>query len=207
MNENCRILVIDDDYQIIYALKTLFHYQGWEVSTATNVQDGVLRFQEDHPDLIIIDYYMPNINGVLGVELFRRLSSTIPIIVFTIDEKQETADKFLQAGASDFAVKPIKGPDIIARVKLHLQLLRQQEFTKTSFVTKGIGQKTMSFILQYLKDQGEPVSAQEVARGTGLAYPTAYRYLQHLLYTELAESIQVYGKVGKPTKKYRLKKQ
>ena len=51
---------------------------------------------------------MPGINGVEGVQMLRALSHTVPIIVFTIDESQEVADQFLQAGASDFALKPIK---------------------------------------------------------------------------------------------------
>ena len=56
--------------------------------------------------------------------MLRALSHTVPIIVFTIDESQEVADQFLQAGASDFALKPIKAPDIISRIKLHLRPFR-----------------------------------------------------------------------------------
>ena len=58
--------------------------------------------------------------------MLRALSHTVPIIVFTIDESQEVADQFLQAGASDFALKPIKAPDIISRIKLHLRLLERE---------------------------------------------------------------------------------
>ena len=64
--------------------------------------------------------------------MLRALSHTVPIIVFTIDESQEVADQFLQAGASDFALKPIKAPDIISRIKLHLRLLEREHPKKKS---------------------------------------------------------------------------
>ena len=83
--------------------------------------------------------------------MLRALSHTVPIIVFTIDESQEVADQFLQAGASDFALKPIKAPDIISRIKLHLRLL-EREHQKQAPLDKGLSEATMQLVLDSLKE-------------------------------------------------------
>ncbi|MEG1577004.1 MAG: response regulator, partial [Clostridium sp.] len=97
-----RILSIDDDEEILYALRAVIESQGWEGIIARDVAEALDIYKQQKPDLILIDYHMPRINGVQGVEMLRKLNSCIPIIVFTIDENQEIADRFLEAGASDF---------------------------------------------------------------------------------------------------------
>ena len=98
------ILCIDDNEDICFSLKTLFQTQGWNTVTAGNVRDGLAVFRQAHPQLVLIDYHMPGINGLEGVKLIRALSNGVPIIVLTIDENQEVANAFLEAGASDFAL-------------------------------------------------------------------------------------------------------
>ena len=125
MQNNTTILCIDDEEQICFALEALFRLQKWNVVTARSVEKGLIAFREFQPDIVLIDYHMPGINGVEGVKMLRQLSPTVPIIVFTIDESQAVADAFLEAGASDFSLKPIKAPDLVSRIKLHLRLLQQ----------------------------------------------------------------------------------
>ena len=123
MKKDTAILVIDDDEQICFALGELFKFQGWRAYSACDVESGLATFKTCRLDMVLIDYHLPRINGVEGVRRLRRLSQDVPILVFTIDESQEVADTFLEAGATDFALKPIKAPDIISRIKLHLRLL------------------------------------------------------------------------------------
>ena len=78
---------------------------------AADVEEGLALFRKHQPDIVLIDYHLPRINGIEGVRMLRRLSPTVPILVFTIDENQEVANRFLEAGATDFALKPIKAPD------------------------------------------------------------------------------------------------
>jgi len=201
------ILCIDDDEQICFALKALFQIQNWNTITANNVHSGLAAFRSSQPDLVLIDYHMPDINGVEGVRLLRRLSPTIPIIVFTIEERQEVADAFLEAGASDFALKPIKAPDIVSRIKLHLRLLDRarvrQETPEVLHLAKGISRGTMDLILDFLTGQDEYVTMNDIAVGTGLAHQTVYRYLQYMTQGKLIEMLSVYGKVGRPKQVYR----
>lgn len=201
--QNTAILCIDDEEDICFALKTLFRTQGWSTATACDVNAGLKLFTQLRPTIVLIDYHMPGINGVAGVRMLRQLSATVPIIVFTIDECQKVADEFLAAGASDFALKPIKAPDIISRIRLHLRLLEQQNID-ISFA-KGISHGTLELIVNYLKQCGGPVTANDISRGTGLAYQTVFRYLQHMTQQKLADVESVYGKVGRPKQLYRIR--
>lgn len=118
-----KILMIDDDEQILFALGAVFQFQGWASVSARDVPTGLELFQKEQPDLVFIDYHLPRINGVKGVQMLRELDADVPIIVFTIDESQDVANQFIEAGASDFALKPIKVPDLISRIKLHIRLM------------------------------------------------------------------------------------
>lgn len=199
------ILSIDDDQQICYALEALFMSQGWRAVSAGNVAQGLKMFSQFHPDVVLIDYHMPGTNGVQGVQMLRALDADVPIIVFTIEENQEVADNFLAAGASDFALKPIKAPDILSRINLHLRLLeqiRKKETPANQYTAKGIVPATQEFILNFLKEQEDFVTADAISQGTGLAYQTVSRYLQYLVQEKRVKMQSSYGKVGRPRQSY-----
>lgn len=206
--EPITILSIDDDEQIRYSLQALFDTQSWKTLSAESVKEGLHLFSQHHPDIVLIDYHMPDLNGLWGVQMLRALDVQVPIIVFTIDESQRLADDFLQAGASDFALKPIKAPDLISRINLHLRLMaqrREREATGAdSYVNKGIGEPTLDLICEYFAHHTEFLSADAIAKGTGLAYQTVYRYLQFLVKEKQVEVQTTYGKIGRPRQSYRL---
>lgn len=201
MERKITILSIDDEENIRFALGELFRFQGWEACCAPTVETGIEQFRLHRPDIVLIDYHMPGINGVEGVRLLRKLSRTVPIIVFTIDESQKVADQFLQAGASDFALKPIKAPDIISRIKLHLRLLEREQPAQP--LSKGLSEATLQLVLDSLKDGEDYMTVNEVAKSSGLAYQTVYRYLQYLIQNKKVEMVSIYGKVGRPRQLFR----
>jgi len=211
MNGNhLKILMIDDDEQILFALRAVFQFQGWESVSAQDVPSGLELFRTQHPDLVLIDYHLPRVNGVRGVQMIRELDSDVPIIVFTIDESQEVANRFIEAGASDFALKPIKAPDIISRIRLHIRLMESTRRAQPPraenpvVTTKGIGSATLELIEDAFGSDGAFLTVEEISERTGLAYQTTYRYLQHMLSQNRIEVSQSYGKVGRPKQKYRL---
>ena len=201
MERKITILSIDDEENIRFALGELFRFQGLEACCAPTVEKGIEQFRMHRPDIVLIDYHMPGINGVEGVRLLRKLSRTVPIIVFTIDESQEVADQFLQAGASDFALKPIKAPDIISRIKLHLRLLEREQPAQP--LSKGLSEATLQLVLDSLKEGEDYMTVNEVAKSSGLAYQTVYRYLQYLIQNKKVEMVSIYGKVGRPRQLFR----
>lgn len=216
MDKEITILAIDDDKEILCALKAIFDFQGWKSILAPDVENGLKAFLNIRPDIILIDYHLPRINGVDGVYMLRQLSPTVPIIVFTIDESQEVANRFLEVGASDFALKPIKAPDLISRINLHIQLMNREPDTSgyifninnngkdiETNVPKGISFNTLDLIKQNM-DKKEFYTVESIVKSTGLAYQTVYRYLQYMESVKMVEVHITYGKVGRPKNSYRL---
>jgi len=199
------LLVIDDDPQIRFALEELFKFQGWEALAAESVRAGLQLFKEKQPSMVLIDYHMPDINGVEGVKLLRRLSRSTPIMVLTIEESQEVADAFLEAGATDFAIKPIKALDMISRIKLHLRLMEQNKQFSGNY-PKGLSGSTMELIVHFLDANPEYAAISAIAEGTGLAYQTTNRYLQHMEREGFVEKACIYGTGGRPKYMYRRKR-
>ena len=202
MTQKTIILSIDDDEEICFALNALFQLNGWDAYSAQSVETGLALFKAYHPDIVLIDYHMPRTNGVEGVRLLRKLDRNVPIIVFTVDESQKVADTFLEAGATDFALKPIKTPDLVSRINLHVRLIEQHPQRDLS---KGMSQSTLDLITGFLSCQNDYLTANEIAEGTGLAYQTIFRYLQYLVYKKEVEQLSTYGKVGRPKQLYKIK--
>lgn len=208
--ENLKVLCIDDEESIRYALSAVIQSQDWTALTAKNVKEGLQIINRDKPDIILIDYHMPDINGIEGVKLIRKDDLNIPIIVFTIDFDQEVADKFMEAGATDFATKPIKAPDLISRINLHIKLLKDQKGRTESPIeslelVKGIGENTLNLLLEKMRESSDYLTVEEISDLTELSYQTTYRYLQFLESEEIINVKISYGKIGRPKQSYLLK--
>lgn len=76
--------------------------------------------------------------NLLFLQKMRKIDSKVPIIVLTVDECQKIANEFLAAGASDFATKPIKVPDLVARINVHLRLLEKQREAQGRLLAKEL---------------------------------------------------------------------
>jgi len=202
--EKIRILCIDDEEEIRAAMKAIFDSQGWSGDFAQDVEEGIAIVKRSAPDIIIMDYHMPKIDGVTGTSMLRKLLPEVPIIIFTIEDNQEVADRFLEVGASDFAIKPLRAPDIIARIRLHIRMLKKKPESESFYVEKGISTATLELIRSYMAGAGE-VTVEEIASGTGLAYQTVYRYIQYMQEKDIVTAAQSYGKIGRPKRRFELK--
>ena len=206
MTRKITIVAVDDDKDILYTLKAIGATVGWDVYTETNSIVALSRVKTLKPDLILIDYHMPQQNGIVTVKQIRQIDGKVPIIILTVDDRQEIADDFLDAGATDFANKPIRVPDLVARINIHLKLLEKQREVQGCFlVSKGINEATLQMITDYCSSLGDGFYIEDVARNVGLAYQTAVRYLQYLVAKNELIVICDYGKVGRPRNKYKCK--
>jgi len=201
--ENIRILCIDDEEEIRCAMKAVFESQGWKGDFAADVEEGLNVLEKATPDIVIMDYHMPKIDGITGTRLIRKRLPKAPILIFTIEDNQEVADRFLEAGASDFAIKPLRAPDIIARIRLHIRMLEIKPDDDSAFVEKGISSTTLRLISAFLSRANE-ATVEEIASGTGLAFQTVYRYIQYMQEKGTVTAAQSYGKIGRPKRRFRL---
>lgn len=196
------ILIIDDNESVRFTLKEICEYGGWPAAEASNGKEGVEKFNEVHPDLVFVDYHMPEWDGIRTVRELRSLDRYVPIIVLTVDESLEVADKFFGAGASDFALKPIKAPDLISRIRVNLKMAKLQEEQENAFVDKGINSATLSIIKKYLLQHKKPLTINEIQKELPVAYQTVHRYLNYLVEIGEVEVRSEYGKKGRPKNKY-----
>ncbi len=204
IDKKVRVLAIDNEKDILYTLQAIGNTMGWQVYTETNSLLAVKRVAALKPDLVLLDYHMPQQDGLTTVKQIRGVDKYLPIIVLTVDERQEIANKFLDAGANDFATKPIKVPDLAARINIHIQLLqKQREAQAGALVTKGINEATLQRVYHYCRSVDGWFSIEDVAENSGLAYQTTVRYLQHLISKKELTVVSDYGKVGRPRNKYR----
>ncbi|WP_077328000.1 response regulator [Virgibacillus siamensis] len=198
------ILIVDDNEDIRFTLKEICCSADWNVIEGSTGKQGIELFKKMHPDLMLLDYHMPDWDGIKTTKELRSISEKTPIIILTVDERQEIADAFLQAGATDFALKPIKAPDLISRIRINLKIAKLMAGKENVFVEKGIRQATLNSIKNYLVQQDSPSSINEIQQALPIAYQTVHRYLYYLENKGEVEIISQYGKQGRPTNTYKL---
>lgn len=197
-----KILVVDDDESVRYMLKEICDFAEWRVIACNNGKEGVEQFLKNQIDVVLVDFHMPEMDGLMTVHEIRRFNKEVPILVLTVDERQEIADLFLEKGATDFALKPIKAPDLISRIQLHKRLFEATKKKDDVFVTKGMSQTTLSYVSVFLQSCSHPCAIAEIIKEVGLAYPTVYRCLVHLIQKEKVRKIVSYQKMGRPKHLY-----
>ncbi|HEY3209871.1 MAG TPA: response regulator transcription factor [Actinomycetota bacterium] len=121
-----RVLLIDDDPKIVALLRRGLAYEGFEVYTATDGEDGRGAARSHRPHIVLLDIAMP---GGDGFEVCRRLrlESDVPIIMLTA--RDEVADKVLalDLGADDYVPKPFAFDELLARIRAVLRRRREGE--------------------------------------------------------------------------------
>ena len=120
MNDRPRILVVDDEPQLTRVLRTGLNSRGYDVRAAADGLTAFDTFNDWHPDLVITDLGMPNMNGL---ELCRQLRaiSQVPIIVLSAKGEEQTKVEALDTGADDFVTKPFGIDELLARVRASLR--------------------------------------------------------------------------------------
>lgn len=129
-----KILIADDDRQILRALRILLTARGYEVLTASTGAEALSQAVEHHPDLVMLDLGMPELNGIEVIEGLRGWS-TVPILV--VSGRTGSADKVdaLDAGADDYVTKPFAADELLARIRALTR--RQTGGTDEPVVTFG----------------------------------------------------------------------
>jgi DNA-binding response OmpR family regulator len=116
-----RILVIDDEPEMVMGLRDNLHYEGYEVLTARDGQEGLAKALKELPDLIILDIMMPGINGWDVCRELRKKDIRIPIIMLTARGQEADTVLGLELGADDYVSKPFSVRELLARVRAVLR--------------------------------------------------------------------------------------
>jgi two-component system KDP operon response regulator KdpE len=121
-----KILIADDDPQILRALRITLNAKGYEIVTASDGSQAIAAAIDHHPDLFMLDLGMPKLNGVQVIEGIRGWSDA-PILV--VSGRTGDADKVeaLDAGADDYMTKPFSVEELLARIRALTRRLPQQQ--------------------------------------------------------------------------------
>ncbi len=131
--DGCKMLIVDDEVNICELISLYAKKEGYEVITANDGEEAVLKFNAENPSIVILDIMLPKKDGI---EVCReiRMKSKTPIIMLTA--KGETFDKVLglEMGADDYMVKPFEMKELMARVKAVLRRSGEAEINDDEII-------------------------------------------------------------------------
>lgn len=174
-----KVLVIDDEENIIEFVKLGLRYEGFQVESAPDGEQGITLAQRINPELIILDVMMPGIDGIEVCQRLRENPTTrdIPILMLTAKDAVQDRIYGLDAGADDYLTKPFDFDELLARMRA---ILRRQKRAKTGPGEENEESESNGHILQF-GDLRMNTATREVTRGGRLVELTATEYnLLHL---------------------------
>jgi response regulator of citrate/malate metabolism len=218
-----RTLVVDDDYMVAEIHRGFVErvrdfkvvgvaHSGREALDAVELLD---------PDLLILDIYLPDKTGLAVLDELRRNGKTVDAIMVTAAKEVASIQQAMQHGALHYIVKPFdfarfnqtlenfrrfyeerNAREVMAQPDID-RLYRIMMPVRGADLPKGLNRPTLELVVQHLAQQSGPMTAQEVAEGTGVSRGTARRYLEYLEQQGQARLELRYGSTGRPEHLYR----
>jgi two-component system KDP operon response regulator KdpE len=136
MDKDPLILVVDDEPQILRALKTILGSSHFRVITAINGEDAIALAATQLPDVIILDLSLPDMDGITVCEQIREWSRT-PIIVLSVRDGEHDKVAALDKGADDYLTKPFNIQELMARIRVALRHSTQSIGNKETTIVAG----------------------------------------------------------------------
>ena len=126
-----RILVVDDEPQLLRALGTNLKARGYDVDLAPTGEAALTLAARKHPDVVILDLGLP---GIDGVEVIRGLRgwTCVPVIVLSVRETERAKVEALDAGADDYVTKPFGMDELLARLRAALRRAARERRRRSS---------------------------------------------------------------------------
>ncbi|MBU8907762.1 response regulator [Desertibacillus haloalkaliphilus] len=233
MNQNgtdeITVLLIEDD-PMVQEVNRLFieKVDGFSViGVASNGKEGRQQVHSLKPDLVLLDIYMPDTNGMMLVQQLRQEDTDVDIIAVTAANDTKTVKTLMRYGAIDYIVKPFTFERLEKALKqykdVYLQLNEQAEVSQDQLdevlqqkdgkveqglpeeLPKGLHVLTLKQIYTYLEQTSEPKSAEAIGASIGMARVTVRRYLNYLESIGKVEMELTYGTIGRPIQMYQIK--
>lgn len=105
-----RVLVVDDDCDVVEILREFLSAKGYEVLTANDGAEALRKVKEERPHLILLDIQMPRMDGLEVLRQLRQIDQEVGVIMITGVNEQEIARKAMELGAFDYIMKPLDLP-------------------------------------------------------------------------------------------------
>jgi response regulator of citrate/malate metabolism len=221
------VLVVDDDFMVAEIhRKFVDRVDGFTTVGAARTGAEALELAGTlHPDLILLDVYLPDMTGLDVLKRLRAAGDPVGVIMITAARELDTVSGALDGGAADYLIKPFEFPQLQAKLEAFAaraealssasgadQSLIDSLFgsqggapaTVDDALPKGLGKVTGQLVLDAARTAGE-VSSAECAELVGISRVSARRYLEHFLGVGALELRLQYG-AGRPERRYRTRR-
>ncbi len=153
MGDTARVLVVEDDVDLLSVLERILGGAGYRVATAQDGDAGLARALEERPDLVILDVGLPTKNGMEVTRELRTRGFRAPMLMLTARNSVSDRVTGLEAGADDYLPKPFEFPELLARVGA---LLRRSSITAQASVL-SVGDLTLDPMSRRVERAGKPI--------------------------------------------------
>lgn len=220
-----RTLIIDDDFRVaeLHA-KFVNRVEGFHVvGSAHTAREARAVVSEKSPDLVLLDVYLPDGNGLELLHQWRAEQQPFGVIVITAAREVEAVRAALTGGVAHYLIKPFEYEELaeaLARFRQQHAVVgamasaSQEEIDKIfaparrhgddQSLPKGLNAQTAQLVRQVLREKAE-LSASDCADLTGISRVSVRRYLEYFVRTGVATVRLEYGRPGRPTRFYRVK--
>lgn len=137
--KDIRILLVDDEADILEIVGYNLSQEGYQISTASNGREAVAKARKELPHLIIMDVMMPEMDGMEAVESIRKMPELAHTIITFLTARSEDYSQVagFDAGADDYITKPIKPKLLVSKVKALLRRLKEEEESQSGNLSAG----------------------------------------------------------------------
>ncbi len=163
-----RLLVVEDDPNILELLSASLRFAGFTVATAASGAEAVASAREEHPDLVVLDVMLPDLDGFDVIRKLRDLGSRTPVVFLTARDATEDKVRGLTLGGDDYVTKPFSLEELTARIRAVLRRTSgEASTTRLTFADLTLDEET-----------------HEVTRGgaTVALSPTEFKLLRYLMH-------------------------
>lgn len=225
------VVIVEDDENAVNIYKQFTNQldQFTVIATASTGKQALNILHAAQPDLILLDIFLPDMNGIDLLREIRREYRGIDVILITAANDTETVSEAIRGGAFGYLIKPIMIDKLLAtlnqydmtRRQLHNSNLVNQDKVDTLFRTisnsntandvqmnslpKGIDKHTLKMVRSKIQNVNGSLNADELGQLVGISYSTMRRYLEYLVSCNEMEVEVLYGSVGRPERKYKIK--
>ncbi|MCU6601458.1 response regulator [Peribacillus frigoritolerans] len=226
------VLIVEDDLRIAEIQKLFIEkLEGFQTIGIASSYDEAKSFIEImQPDLLLLDMYFPDMNGLDILKEIKQQSKQMDVIMITAAKEIEKVQEVIKIGIFDYIIKPVaferfkqslrryqeyhiklseleKGNFPVTQQQVD-KLLRKEMIEKEREQTslpKGIDRMTLEKVMVVLGKSSPGLTAEIVAKEIGVSRTTARRYLEHLMSEEKIDADLTYGTVGRPERVYAIK--
>lgn len=219
-----RVLIVEDDPMVAeFNRRYLAQIEGFVLADMVrSAADALLVLEKQEVDLILLDIFMPHMNGLDLLSQIRSIDSNVDVIVVSAACDNHTIQKALRYGVVDYLIKPfeferfqaalsayrdrllfMRGQDSIKQAELDRKILLKDQ-PQINELPKGIDRNTLKIVWEHIRDdEGRDFTTEEMARRVGVSRVSMRKYLAFLMALEILRREVTFGSIGRPMYKYR----